>query len=805
MSEIRCPMCGKPNSDQLDVCQFCDARLKPFSLSSQADEAASPLPAKGVDESDSGLPDWLNSMRGEDDDPAETAGDPSPEEESDALSWLARLRDESDPQRSIPPRTESATPFDGQSSSPEDDEWLQRIRDLHRENQQDDQDISEPEPEKEKPSGWASNFILDTDEIDADENGVSDWLSGEDEEISPELAAPAVEGGLPDWLRAEAADSAPAAASFESDLPDWFSGENEEIAPELAASAVEGGLPDWLRAEAAESVPAVASGESDFPDWSSGEDEEIAPEPAAPAVEGGLPDWLSDLDGETPPLGETEAEPVAPSLYAETPDWVSDLGGGDEPASTSPDKVDDLPDWFADLGEEETPLFGEPEAALPTPAGGEEIPDWVVPGLAAPVAPFVIDDEFDDDLLDVDKLPDWLAGKVGEQDTEDDTEVSDLAPADLPGWLEAMRPVETSMPGTVLDDDGPVESVGPLAGLRNVLPADPGIDRMKKPPTYSVKLHVAESQQAQAALFEELLANEGQALPILPPSRLSSQRIMRWLIALILCVVVGFVVVGGSQNVPLPDQADVPAETFAASKLVNALSDASPVLVAFDYEPGMSGEMNAAAAALVDHLMLKGARLTLVSTSPTGPAMAEYFLRNIEAEREYVSGIQYINLGYIPGGAAGLRGFAEMPRLITTLSFDSMNPWGTPPLQGVDAISDFALVVVITDDSDTARTWIEQVQPKLGNTPFVAVVSAQAEPMVRPYYGAQVQGMVTGLMGGAAYEQTMGQDSYNLARVYWDAFSVGLILAVAAILIGGAVNIISVLLAHKKGTKGEAV
>ncbi|MBU0510538.1 MAG: hypothetical protein KJ638_02405 [Chloroflexi bacterium] len=897
MTEIRCPMCGKPNPDQLEVCQFCAARLKPLSLSARADEAASPLQARSAHESDEGLPDWLNSMREEEDDPAETAGDPSPEEESEALGWLARLRDESDPQRGIPPRTKSVTPFEGELSSPEDDDWLQRIRDLHQENQQDDQDISEPEPEKEKPSGWASKFILDTDEIDADENGVSDWfsgkdeevspelaapavdsglpdwlraeaaesvpavasgegdlpdwLSGEDEEVSPELAAPAVGGGLPDWLRAEAAESVPAAASGEGDLPDWFSGEDEEIAPELAASAVdsglpdwlraeaaesvpavafdeddlpgwlsgedeeispepaasavEGGLPDWLRAEAVESVPAVASGEGDLPDWFSGEDEGIAPEPAAPSVEGGLPDWLSDLRGEPPPFGEPEAEPVGPSLYAETPDWVSDLGGGDEPASASPDEADDLPDWFADLGEEESTLFGEPEAAPHTPAEEEEIPGWIVSGLAAPVAPFVIDDEFDDDLLDVDKLPDWLAGKLGEQDTEDDTEASDLAPAELPGWLEAMRPVETSTPGTVLDDDGLVESVGPLAGLRNVLPAEPGIDRMKNPPTYSVKLHVAESQQAHAALFEELLANEGQALPVPPPSRLSSQRIMRWLIALILCVVVGFVVVGGSQNVPLPDQADVPAETFAASKLVNALPDASPVLVAFDYEPGMSGEMNAAAAALVDHLMLRGARLTLVSTSPTGPAMAEYFLRNIEAEREYVSGIQYINLGYIPGGAAGLRGFAEMPRLITTLSFDNMNPWGTPPLQGVDAISDFALVVVITDDSDTARTWIEQVQPKLGNTPFVAILSAQAAPMIRPYYGTQVQGMVTGLIGGAAYEQSMGQDSYNLARVYWDAFSVGLLVAVAAILIGGAVNIISVLLAHKKGTKGEAV
>ena len=777
MTEIHCPMCGKLNSDQLEVCQFCDARLKPLILSSQEDDAAYSLPVPGADESDESLPDWLISMRGEDDSPAEPVGESTPEEETEAQGWLDRIRDE------------SAAPLDGEASSPEDDDWLQRMRSLQSEDQQEAQDISEPESEEEKPSEWASDFVLDKDEIDADENGEPDWLSGEAEEIAPESAGPSVEGELPDWLRAEVAEPTPAVASGEGDLPDWLNREDEEIAPEPAAPALEGELPDWFSDLGGETSP---SGE-------------LETEPIAPSLDVETPDWFSDLGGETSPSGELETEQIAPSLDVETPDWVADLGGSDESASAPPSEADDMPEWFTDLGEEETTLFKESEVARPTPAEGEEIPDLAVSRLAAPIAPFVVDDEFDNDLLDVDKLPDWLAGRSGNQDIEDAAESSDLAPAELPGWLEAMRPVKTSIPGTVLDDDGPVESAGPLAGLRNVLPAEPGIDKVKKPPIYSVKLHVADSQQAHAALFEELLANEGQALPIPPPPLLSSQWILRWLIALILFVVIGFVVVGGSQNVPLPDQADVPTETFSASKLVNALSADAPVLVAFDYEPGMSGEMNATAAALVDHLMLRGALLTLVSTSPTGPAMAEYFLRNIEAEHGYVSGVQYINLGYIPGGAAGLRGFAEMPRLITTLSFDGMNPWDTPPLLGVDTISDFALAVLITDDSDTARIWIEQVQPKLDNTPFVAVVSAQAEPMVRPYYGTQVQGMVAGLMGGAAYEQTMGQDSYNLARVYWDAFSVGLIVAVAAILIGGAVNIISVLLAHRKGTKGEAV
>src|SRR5512137_10718 len=35
MAELRCPMCSRLNPDDLEFCQFCDARLKPLIGSSQ--------------------------------------------------------------------------------------------------------------------------------------------------------------------------------------------------------------------------------------------------------------------------------------------------------------------------------------------------------------------------------------------------------------------------------------------------------------------------------------------------------------------------------------------------------------------------------------------------------------------------------------------------------------------------------------------------------------------------------------------------------------------------------------------------
>jgi hypothetical protein len=337
-----------------------------------------------------------------------------------------------------------------------------------------------------------------------------------------------------------------------------------------------------------------------------------------------------------------------------------------------------------------------------------------------------------------------------------------------------------------------------------VLPAEPEVSSFKKPPVYSAKLQVTSSQKTHADLFHQMLLEDEGTTPVPTAPLITSQHAFRWLMAFILIISVGIFIIGGGGFFPPPGNAAIPDSTYAASKIINTISDQAPVLLAFDYEPGIAGEMNAAAAALVDHLMLKGARLTLVSTLPTGPAMAEYFIQTIQKQHDYASGSDYINLGYIPGGATGLLSFAQTPAWVFPLSYNGIPPWKTAPLQDIEKLSDFALIVVITEDPEDARAWIEQVQPRIGDTPLLTVLSAQAEPMVRPYFGsdpnAQVKGIVSGLFGGTAYEAAVGRD--NLGRTYWDAFSVGLIITLGAILIGGVVSVIKILLPRDKNNAG---
>ncbi len=727
MAEIRCPMCGKPNPDHIEVCQHCQARLKPLVASSPG-------------ESDSELPTWLRDMEGEKDEI------PSSEQEADALEWLTQLRGEdegeSEPELSEAPDVETSPPFET-----EGEDWLQRIRPEEKEALEEPKEPEEPE-ETEGPEEPTSDLPAWLDDFD----------QGEQEAASEPLADEQDED-LPAWFRAEQESPAEeASATPDSQLP-FREGE-----PEAEAEQEE--LPDWLKEEITDesipsqddSPPSQPESEADF-DWSQ---EPRKPHQAEDQLSDDLPDWLS---------GEADSDE---QIWTEEPDLEMEEG------ETLPDLEAEEPEWLEAIG---------------TEASSDLIPSEKTES----VSPFTEDDLEDDELFDAKELSSIIT-----TEDESEEEVEDLAPTDLPDWLQAMRPVEaTESGGPDATERGVTVSSGPLAGLRGVLLAEPEIAKIKKPPTFSAKLEVSKEQQAHIKILEELLATEGKADPIPSTPTVSSQRVLRWVIGLILILVIAFAVISSGQGAASA-QADIPMEVQNSYALIDALAPGDPVLISCDYEPGMAGEMEVISSALMDHLMAKEAHLTLVSTSPTGPGLASHLLDRFKQDHSYASGHQYINLGYIPGGASGLLGFAKLPQRITPISYDGLNAWSAPPLAKINTLADFKLVIIISDNPDIARAWIEQVQPRLQGTPFLVVASAQAEPILRPYYGeenAQVQGLVSGIPGAVSYEQKSNKPVW--ASAYQEALSLGLMTAVGAIALGGLINIMMAISRANSKEQGE--
>ena len=162
----------------------------------------------------------------------------------------------------------------------------------------------------------------------------------------------------------------------------------------------------------------------------------------------------------------------------------------------------------------------------------------------------------------------------------------------------------------------------------------------------------------------------------------------------------------------------------------------------------------------------------------------------------------YANLGFVPGGSTGLLAFTLDPRNTLPKDINAESAWELPALQPVNTLDDFAAIIVATENADIARSWIEQARLYLNTTPMILVVSAQNEPLIRPYYDSsprQIQGLLIGYPAAVIYETILGRSTQTTAR--WTPFAVGLSVGVLLILIGAIVNLLVGFIIRSKENK----
>jgi hypothetical protein len=618
------------------------------------------------------------------------------------------------------------------------------------------------------------------------------------------------------------------------DVPEWVArimGFSEhEVAPQTAASDSPTEIPDMPRSESSGVHYSMEPTES----TSRTEDLAMGPtdgategdinplgraaesaEQASAAEDNEINQWLRQLDASAA-RRETASTPHEIRGAQDVPSWVDGMLGVPTTSPQGPGGPEDrVPEWLVEPARsEETDSWPSPELdpsdAVPaTGAQDRHTADLTTMPAATssqtvgerPVAvpPFPPEEIH---RLDVDavfasmQMPDWLAEVERGQSASSEAGPSlgdeePIAPVNLPSWVEAMRPMENEAPARKPGStDASPEARGPLLGLHGVLPAIPGAAAASsRPKSQSIRLETSEQHVAHARLLEELLATEMQPAPPLKGApQLAPQNALRWVIGAVMVILLGGALLSRSRIFPLP--AAVPIESNAAIQAVQSIQPDAAVLAVFDYEPATAGEMEATASSLIDHLLLlKHPRLAVMSTSPTGSALAERFISGMLADRAYVRGTQFVNLGFLPGGLAGVRFFAEDPVGAVPLGAASDRVWDSTVLSGTRHLQDFAAIIVVTDGLESGRVWIEQTQDARGSSPMIVVASAQAGPMLLPYFNSgQVQGLVAGL-NGAAGPELSNSGLPGKVRQYWDAYSLGLYVAALLIVAGAAWHI----------------
>ena len=706
-------------------------------------------------------------------------------------------------------------------------DWLEETAE---EMEAEAEDIFVPEPEEE----------LEFDEPDqADEAEevittaeLPGWLAEEKAEIGadsiPSVSEELDDSQYTDWL-----------AEFEVDEePDESIGEIDEPLAEIEGTAV---LPDWLLTSDHEPETSDETFDDLFQKSS-----------VMPGVTAGLPDWLSTYAGEKeeePPADEPieiiqepdevddwlitsddeeEEQPLVVSDTDELNEWVQEHGiqfpAMDEDAEPVDDEVipvdvsKDLPDWVFEL---------EPEAEgapIPELSGGgtAELPAWLVAGDESPgveesqleepimeeqeffdfLAPddsnaataFFTTDEFDEDFeedddlrsliisestyastVELDSQSEWLSSYAEEEpSTEasfDEEEVHEVE--EIPDWVQ--------LADTSGEWEEGVESFG---------------EALKFDTFEEETIKEIPNEERNIQLMERILLSEKKAVPVPRIRQRNRQLTLRLTIPILMFALVAV----GLYYLPVPVPnfiANAPIQVVQFHQQMQYHQQTAPdkpVLVVFDLQPAYEGELSVYAELPLKALMENDARIFTFSTVPEGAGLAQKMMVNVVMENNlvYNTQSQALNLGYLPGGASAIRDFALNMRFTVhglDVGVNGVYVWEHPSTSDINSLDDFAMVIVMTDDLDKARLWIEQSSLYLpASTPLLMVSSAKVTPLLKPYLlSGQLGGLIGNPIDAAAYA-TLSSESSKVIY-FWKAYEMGIYLMMASVF-GGAVYLI---------------
>ncbi|HSM71059.1 MAG TPA: hypothetical protein VK851_05915 [Anaerolineales bacterium] len=697
---------------------------------------------------------WLNNLGGT---PTPAADEPVPaeaESSEEDLDWLDNLG-------GTPPPTEEESALAQTESAQEDLDWLKDLGEPSASAQEDPAALPQPES-SEEDLDWMKNL--------------GDTPPPTDEESRPAQTESAQEDL--DWLK-DLGDPSASAQEEPATLDQPESSEEDLSWMEI--------LGDTPASETEEPALSETASSDDDLDWMKNLGEEPGSlEPETPSVE--------YTPAHTAPLDETAGQDS-------TPDWLK--SAMEEPSMPAPGDLS--MDWFTDMeSEKETEAEATDEVQEIFDLHSDEASDLSVsePASEATSLDLPFDDSSSTSQQDLDAMFDIDIPEVSQEGggIEQSESVSadlsaagdeSLSPVDLPSWVQDMRPVDSAIAGTstVEYDEQETESEGPLAGFSGVIPSAP-IGSSLRPKAFSMKLQVTDEQQAGAELIEQIIASESAAPAAAPHAEIASQRMLRWILSAIFVIVLSLVIGIGSQSFSIV----APGRVSQLSDLIGAVPEGSPVLLVVDYQPAVAGELAAAAGPVLDQLALsRQSTFTFLSMSPNGSAMAEHLMANtnISSPLEsgglgYQPGVQYFNAGFLPGGSTGVLGFINDPVSIKPEALSLAN---------VNSFSGFEAVILMTDNADSGRVWVEQLeiakqaQPEIASKPLVVISSAQAGPLLEPYVSSgQANLLINGLSDAAKYE-FVNQSRPGIARAYWDSFGVGLMIAVLSIILGSLWNI----------------
>ena len=273
-----------------------------------------------------------------------------------------------------------------------------------------------------------------------------------------------------------------------------------------------------------------------------------------------------------------------------------------------------------------------------------------------------------------------------------------------------------------------------------------------------------------------------------------------------------FLIVGLSVLIPLlkPEWIDLPIRPTPESQIVfdeiNKLNAGDKMLLSFEYSPSTKPEIHPMAIAILKHLYAKNIQVYGFALWPDGNFMSTEAFSEVSDDYDKKYGVDYVNLGYKPGGEAVIKGIASDIRTLYTVDLQGASINDIPMMKDVVNIEDFDFVFSLSAGYPGSKEWVQYAcDPK--NIPLSTGCTSIQVTDIMPYVeNDQIRGILAGMPGAAEYESLVEAELQKMeisgkpgeASGMMAAQSIAHVVIVLFIIFGN----ISYFITRKKNRKG---
>jgi hypothetical protein len=188
--------------------------------------------------------------------------------------------------------------------------------------------------------------------------------------------------------------------------------------------------------------------------------------------------------------------------------------------------------------------------------------------------------------------------------------------------------------------------------------------------------------------------------------------------------------------------------------------------------------------ATMHQLWSKNVKIIVVGFWAEGPLVFNQLLNQMDP-KSYgkVYGVDWINLGYIPGGESAMRAFGDdMAKAVAKDYIEGKNLKEFPIMTTINSAKDVNLIISIETGTPGLTEWLRQWQEPYKTKIVVGCIGVSAPGMAPFLQSGQLSALLPGLTSSAEYELLINRKGLAIAGV--DAVSMSHILVVALVILG---------------------